>query len=696
CGRVPAYVLKETAGPTTFAKSRASEDEVSSAFKLFIDDDILLHIKKCTESEAHRQLGNKDWKLSLVDVRCFCHYVVCLRKLVEAVGRVQELENHLATTNLELQQCQEALQEKQLYLDEAVSHREELAKQLRECRASLNEARENIDFLQAERSTLAEAFQETEQSLLAANSEMMKDKSKVNELMDRARKLYAKVQDKNLQVQLLRAELDRTQGNCRDMLLSQGAELTMISMHLSQMSMNVHTLLTTAADFAANELALQKEMLEEVMIDLDSEGERSESPVKQNGILNSDSQIPSAVAFSHTNSFSNEKHLDTHKSLPDISAYEPGSPLYSSASSESERPLSLVQSMVRAFEQSTKNDPKSLKQIVIKSCSEQNSDSVKSSVENLSSINGDLSRISSPSKDNSPVANSAFKPIGMATAFRPVRQQSVESDIPFSDHLNSEEEKKISLEIQLNQIDSLVKKIGRVIELMQGKFLSKMRVLNDEKNALQEELSTYKHKQCQLQAELNIKNDLIKNAKEQTEELLTQLQQVKNSHAEEKEKILQKNIELTEKISCLEAVNAEQTEQIKNEVQRMMSILVAEPNSEFLSNAQAICDKLNLKQEIAKLKATISQKEVIIQQLAQKFKRATTTLEEDLRKAEKEIRFLDNVIGKVFVVLQSNPDLAQNHEAFRNLMSLASGMAKVRLASLMQTICAARAYKIYV
>ncbi|KFM67449.1 hypothetical protein X975_22495, partial [Stegodyphus mimosarum] len=154
---------------------------------------------------------------------------------------------------------------------------------------------------------------------------MMKDKSKVNELMDRARKLYAKVQDKNLQVQLLRAELDRTQGNCRDMLLSQGAELTMISMHLSQMSMNVHTLLTTAADFAANELSLQKEMLEEVMIDLDSEGERSESPVKQNGILNSDSQIPSAVAFSHINSFSNEKHLDTHKSLPDISAYEPGS-----------------------------------------------------------------------------------------------------------------------------------------------------------------------------------------------------------------------------------------------------------------------------------------------------------------------------------------------------------------------------------
>lgn len=72
CGRVPAYnVLKETAGPTSFAKSRVSEDKVSSAFKLFIDDDILLHIKKCTESEAHRQLGNKDWKLSLAELDAF-------------------------------------------------------------------------------------------------------------------------------------------------------------------------------------------------------------------------------------------------------------------------------------------------------------------------------------------------------------------------------------------------------------------------------------------------------------------------------------------------------------------------------------------------------------------------------------------------------------------------------------------------
>lgn len=64
------------------------------------------------------------------------------------------------------------------------------------------------------------------------------------------------------------------------------------------------------------------------------------------------------------------------------------------------------------------------------------------------------------------------------------------------------------------------------------------------------------------------------------------------------QKLLQKNCNLNEKISCLEAVNAEQAQQIKNEIQNMMSVIVTEHNCEFLSNAQAICDKLNYKKEV--------------------------------------------------------------------------------------------------
>ncbi|GIY52269.1 uncharacterized protein CDAR_83821 [Caerostris darwini] len=558
------------------------------------------------------------------------------KDLLEATGKVQELDNHLAATNLELHQCQDALKDQQHRLEEALYQRDELMKQLNEQQRELNEAQENIDFLQIERSTLAESLLETEQSLQLTKVELMKAQAKSNELMDHTRKMYLKIKDKDLQVQLLRAELDRTQA---------------------------------AADFAANELSLQKEMLEEVMAEFDNEGEQNETSPKENGILKSDSQIPNSVE----SSLSNDKFLDTHKSLPDIFACEPISPLYSSASSESERPMSLVQSRVQAYEQSSKNDPKSSKQIPLKPSSEQNSDSVKSSIENLSSINGDLSRISSPSKDSSPVANSAFKPIGMATAFRPVRQRSLESDALFIENSGFEDEKKTSCETLLSENVRLVKKVGKVIELTQEKFISKIKTLNEEKASIQEELWLSKKKQYELQTELNNRDYLVERANGKTEELLKQLKQVQEEYADEKEALTHKNLSLTEQIKCLEAVNAEQSNQITNEVKQMIEIAGSASDGEFLSNAQAICDKLNLKQEIAKLKASVTQKETVLQQLAQKYTRTTTRLESNLRKAEKEIQILDGVIEKVFTTLETNTDLVEKNEAFKNLLVLVSG-----------------------
>lgn len=216
-------------------------------------------------------------------------------------------------------------------------------------------------------------------------------------------------------------------------------------------------------------------MLEDVMVDFDSEGDRSESSPKQN-YISSDSHIPNSV-FAHSSILSSDKNIEAHKSLPDISTYEPPSPLYSSSSSGNDRPVSFVQSMVRNYEQSAKSDPKSLKTSV--KTSDPGSDSVKSSIENLSSLNGDASHISSPSKDNSPSTNSAFKPIGMATAFFPVRQHSIETDNP-SQHMN-QEEKKTSFETQLRQMEHMIKKFAKVVELMQERCVSKMKQLNEEK-----------------------------------------------------------------------------------------------------------------------------------------------------------------------------------------------------------------------
>jgi len=47
-------MLREQPGPTPHATRSVSEDKVSSALRLFIDDSILHHIKCCTEAEAAR------------------------------------------------------------------------------------------------------------------------------------------------------------------------------------------------------------------------------------------------------------------------------------------------------------------------------------------------------------------------------------------------------------------------------------------------------------------------------------------------------------------------------------------------------------------------------------------------------------------------------------------------------------------
>lgn len=125
-----------------------------------------------------------------------CTLTSILLELLEANGKIQELENHLATTSFELHQCQDALQDQQRMLDDVTSLRDELAKQFRECKSALTDAKENMDFLQIERTTLAEALQETEQTLAETKAEMISDQAKLKELMDRARRLYAKVNDK--------------------------------------------------------------------------------------------------------------------------------------------------------------------------------------------------------------------------------------------------------------------------------------------------------------------------------------------------------------------------------------------------------------------------------------------------------------------------------------------------------------------
>jgi len=63
-------VLKKQPGPTPHATRSVSEDKVSSAWRLFIDDSILHHIKHCTEDEAARA-GEQNWSLVIEELDAF-------------------------------------------------------------------------------------------------------------------------------------------------------------------------------------------------------------------------------------------------------------------------------------------------------------------------------------------------------------------------------------------------------------------------------------------------------------------------------------------------------------------------------------------------------------------------------------------------------------------------------------------------
>lgn len=55
-----------------------------------------------------------------------------------------------------------------------------------------------------------------------------------------------------------------------------------------------------------------------------------------------------------------------------------------------------------------------------------------------------------------------------------------------------------------------------------------------------------------------------------------------------------KNAALTQEIKCLEAVNAELSQQLTLKLEKSLS----ESNHGFRTNAEDICDKLTLKQEV--------------------------------------------------------------------------------------------------
>jgi hypothetical protein len=77
CGRLADQnVLKETPGPTSFARQRVHEESVASAFKLLVDNNMMQHIQTCTQREARERTGDQSWTVSMEELGAFLSVII--------------------------------------------------------------------------------------------------------------------------------------------------------------------------------------------------------------------------------------------------------------------------------------------------------------------------------------------------------------------------------------------------------------------------------------------------------------------------------------------------------------------------------------------------------------------------------------------------------------------------------------------
>ena len=63
--------MREACGPTPFAKRNVFAGSPASAWRLLIDNFTLKHIAKCTTTEAHRQLQDETFAMTIEELEVF-------------------------------------------------------------------------------------------------------------------------------------------------------------------------------------------------------------------------------------------------------------------------------------------------------------------------------------------------------------------------------------------------------------------------------------------------------------------------------------------------------------------------------------------------------------------------------------------------------------------------------------------------
>lgn len=69
--RAHQNIVREVPGPTPYTKRHLADDSLASAWRLLIDNNVLKHIKNCTETEARSRLNDDTWSMTLDELEAF-------------------------------------------------------------------------------------------------------------------------------------------------------------------------------------------------------------------------------------------------------------------------------------------------------------------------------------------------------------------------------------------------------------------------------------------------------------------------------------------------------------------------------------------------------------------------------------------------------------------------------------------------
>ncbi|XP_076346150.1 uncharacterized protein LOC143244763 [Tachypleus tridentatus] len=589
--------------------------------------------------------------------------------------KIQQAEEQLSSCNRELQQCRDAIDDYHSQLEGSEAQNALLHWKVKDLEGDVAEGRDSLEFLQVERSTLTETIQELENSLQLAQDKMEQDKAHISQLMDRCRRLYAKIQDKSLQNQVLQAQIDATEGRARDLLLSQGAELSTTAVALTQLGYHAHSVLNLMTEYAGKDLGLNQEVLDEIISD--PEDIDSDPAVKYpERTIN---KLEKSSGLRGGDSTKNDSNI-------------PSDPL------QKLQPVSFVQAVIQAFEgtksgsddHSSISSSKETSPKLDRKTYQMKADVFSHQEEGTTKLlNGESDQIFEEPllpKDSevldSKVPGSAFRPVGLATPFRPNSMKpqvtnlyKLQEDENFEECSANKQLHSSSLESMVKKVSQLFQKMTRVTELIHEKYKTELASLSKQNKILKEKVQLLEEKENQLQKEVEAKDDILEQTTAKLGEISEQQKMELEFHQKELDR-LQKQVEqLWEKNCCLEAVNAEQSRQIKEEIKKTVETAPQQIGIGYMVNALTICDKLALKQEIAHLKKALETKEELLHSMVEKFARNKNVWEENCQKAEMEVQMLDDVIYQCVDTLQSIPEVVNSCESLRKLMALLNGGA---------------------